>query len=229
MRRLHATTITGFTVGLLAGMTSCVTPPPADPYSQENVFLQDRPPRYGHGGTQSPGTAPRAYQPPPGYDASQFSRSRDGTIFLPSQPQPAPPRSPSSPGSGAGTAATQPPPSSPSGAASGPGDAPPTFGDPSAGSPGGGSTGPAGESGTGPSVAGTGPGASGGTSPTSPGSGAPEAVAPASTAPFGIPVPGKAGYVYSPFDEKKRYVDVTDIAAGTEVKCPYTQKIFKVP
>jgi hypothetical protein len=46
--------------------------------------------------------------------------------------------------------------------------------------------------------------------------------------PYGIPVPGKPHLVESPFSPGK-YVDVEGFAPGTEVKDPYTQKIFLVP
>ena len=41
-------------------------------------------------------------------------------------------------------------------------------------------------------------------------------------------VPGKPGYVYSPYDQSK-YVDVSGYTPGSKVKDPYTQKIFVVP
>lgn len=47
--------------------------------------------------------------------------------------------------------------------------------------------------------------------------------------PFGTPVVGKKGFVYSPYAPDKGYVDVTDMAAGTKVECPYTGKRFRVP
>ena len=47
--------------------------------------------------------------------------------------------------------------------------------------------------------------------------------------PYGIAIPGKKGFVYSPFAENKQQVDVTDIPTGTKVKCPYTGKVFRVP
>ena len=41
-------------------------------------------------------------------------------------------------------------------------------------------------------------------------------------------VPGKPGYVYSPYESGK-YVDVSGYAPGSKVKDPYAQKIFIVP
>jgi hypothetical protein len=46
--------------------------------------------------------------------------------------------------------------------------------------------------------------------------------------PYGIPVPGKPHLVESPFSPGK-YVDVEGFPPGTEVKDPYTHKIFLVP
>jgi hypothetical protein len=66
----------------------------------------------------------------------------------------------------------------------------------------------------------------------------PQAAGPAPTAaptkvakgdfPYGIPVPNKPHLVESPFSPGK-YVDVEGFAPGTEVKDPYTGKIFLVP
>ena len=46
--------------------------------------------------------------------------------------------------------------------------------------------------------------------------------------PYGIPVPNKPHLVESPYSPGK-YVDVEGFAPGTEVKDPFTQKIFLVP
>jgi len=51
----------------------------------------------------------------------------------------------------------------------------------------------------------------------------------ASELPYGVPVPGKKGFVYSPYDKSAGFVDVRDIGPGTKVRCPYTGKIFRVP
>lgn len=42
-------------------------------------------------------------------------------------------------------------------------------------------------------------------------------------------VPGKPGYVVSPFDSSERYVDVSGYTSGSKVKDPWTNKIFIVP
>ena len=54
------------------------------------------------------------------------------------------------------------------------------------------------------------------------------ASAPKGDYPYGVPVPGKPGFVRSPYSPDKM-TDVRGYAPGTEVKDPYTQKIFLVP
>ncbi len=58
---------------------------------------------------------------------------------------------------------------------------------------------------------------------------APEAKGGKRDAPYGIPVPNKPGFVTSPFAPNGGYVDVRGFASGTEVKDPYTDKIFLTP
>jgi hypothetical protein len=47
--------------------------------------------------------------------------------------------------------------------------------------------------------------------------------------PYGTPVPGKQGFVTSPFSPNSGYVDVRGFAPGTPVKDPYTGKVFLTP
>lgn len=47
--------------------------------------------------------------------------------------------------------------------------------------------------------------------------------------PYGSPVPGKPGFVTSPHAPYSGYVDVRGFPPGTEVKDPYSGKIFLVP
>lgn len=47
--------------------------------------------------------------------------------------------------------------------------------------------------------------------------------------PYGIPVPNKPGFVTSPYQPKSGYVDVRGFPSGTEVKDPYSGKIFLNP
>jgi hypothetical protein len=47
--------------------------------------------------------------------------------------------------------------------------------------------------------------------------------------PVAKPVPGKPGFVYSPFESNGTMIDVTGYTSGTKVKDPGTNKIFIVP
>lgn len=47
--------------------------------------------------------------------------------------------------------------------------------------------------------------------------------------PYGIPVPGRQGFVTSPFAPEAGYVDVRAFPPGTEVKDPYSGKVFRTP
>jgi hypothetical protein len=53
--------------------------------------------------------------------------------------------------------------------------------------------------------------------------------APQAQYPTAKPVPGKPGYVFSPFDPSGGYVDVNGYTSGQKVKDPYSGKIFLVP
>ncbi len=47
--------------------------------------------------------------------------------------------------------------------------------------------------------------------------------------PIAKPVPGKPGFVYSPFDPSGGYVDVSGFSPGSKAKDPYSGKVFLVP
>ncbi len=49
------------------------------------------------------------------------------------------------------------------------------------------------------------------------------------TLPYGIPVPGKPGFVVSPHSRNDGYVDVRGFPPGSEVKDPYSGQTFLVP
>gem|GEM_PF-2262092 len=50
-----------------------------------------------------------------------------------------------------------------------------------------------------------------------------------SEAPVASTVPGRPGYVVSPFSPGSGYVDVNGLAPGTQARDPYTGRIFTVP
>ena len=47
--------------------------------------------------------------------------------------------------------------------------------------------------------------------------------------PFGARISGKESFVCSPFDDRKRPINVDGLSRGTKVWCPYTNRIFRVP
>jgi len=49
------------------------------------------------------------------------------------------------------------------------------------------------------------------------------------TIPYGVPVPGKPGFVTSPYSPGSGYIDVRGFPPNSEAKDPYSGKIFRVP
>ncbi|MBA3883345.1 MAG: hypothetical protein H0X73_11685 [Chthoniobacterales bacterium] len=47
--------------------------------------------------------------------------------------------------------------------------------------------------------------------------------------PYAVPVPGRPGFVTSPYAPTSGYVDVRGFTSGAEVKDPYTGKVFLTP
>jgi hypothetical protein len=60
-------------------------------------------------------------------------------------------------------------------------------------------------------------------------SAAPEAKGAKRDVPYAVPVPGMQGVVTSPFAPQAGYVDVRKFPPGTEVKDPFSGKIFRTP
>jgi len=67
------------------------------------------------------------------------------------------------------------------------------------------------------------------TTPDKPQQPVPEAPKSVGEIPYAKPVPGKPGFVLSPYDQYKGYIDVRGFPPGTEVKDPYSGKSFLVP
>ena len=60
-------------------------------------------------------------------------------------------------------------------------------------------------------------------------SAAPQAKGGKTDVPFAVPVPGKQGFVTSPFAPDSGYIDVHQFPPGTDVKDPFTGKVFRTP
>jgi hypothetical protein len=58
---------------------------------------------------------------------------------------------------------------------------------------------------------------------------APEVKGGKADVPYAIPVPGKQGFVTSPFAPVSGYIDVHQFPSGTYVKDPFTGKVFRTP
>jgi hypothetical protein len=58
---------------------------------------------------------------------------------------------------------------------------------------------------------------------------APEAKGAKADIPYAIPVPGKQGFVISPFAPDSGYIDVHQFPPGTYVKDPFTGRVFRTP
>jgi hypothetical protein len=65
--------------------------------------------------------------------------------------------------------------------------------------------------------------------PTPTGPAVPEQPKQVGELPYAKAVPGKPGFVTSPYDPYKGYIDVRGFPPGTEVKDPYSGKTFLVP
>lgn len=73
------------------------------------------------------------------------------------------------------------------------------------------------------------PPTTGGTTAPPPVTVTPPAPTPPAEIPFAARIPGKPGFVKSPFDPGGQAIDVRDFQSGQKAKCPYTGKVFRVP
>jgi hypothetical protein len=64
--------------------------------------------------------------------------------------------------------------------------------------------------------------------PTPTPSPSPASTTPDANIPYAQPVPGKPGYVISPYSNQG-FVNVEGLAPNSLARCPYTKKIFRVP
>jgi beta-lactamase regulating signal transducer with metallopeptidase domain/Flp pilus assembly secretin CpaC len=92
--------------------------------------------------------------------------------------------------------------------------------------PGGGASG---AGAVGPAPGNSGPKGAGAGAPPAPGGPPAAQPVPANAKPFATGVPGKPGFVHSPFAPDRGVVDVRGFPPGTEVQCPYSRQIFRVP
>ncbi|CAN5251772.1 hypothetical protein BH23VER1_BH23VER1_28890 [soil metagenome] len=186
-------------VVLAVSMPACDDESP--PSVPGNVFLEQRPPRYGHGGLQSPANRP------PTVPQNQYGQRQSPTIYLDQPSRRTPPEEPA-------PQQTTPRQTTPRNDYSVvPQVGPPMIVDPD----------PDPE----PTMVEADPEPKPDPKPEPKPD--PKPKTGSGGLPYGVPVPGKPDYVYSPHDTQKRYVNVEGIPPGTEVMCPYSQKTFLVP
>lgn len=52
---------------------------------------------------------------------------------------------------------------------------------------------------------------------------------PASHLPYGLLIPGRPGFINSPFAAKHQLINIAGMSAGMAVKCPFSGKLFRIP